>query len=113
MQNQKGIVCSIVIICFLLVQLPTPALAKSFAADQGTAQVTHNAPQFKTTAPEPISAPASKTKGKTSTLWWGLAGLAAVVGLVAAVMSGGGGGSSNGDNGKTTETDTGSVTVEW
>jgi hypothetical protein len=112
MQRKKGIVCSIVIICFLVAQLPMPALAKYVAADQEATQVTRNAPQFKTTAPEPISAPVPEEKGKKSKLLWGLVGLAAVAGLVAAVMSGGsGGGSDGGDNRDTGET--GSVTVEW
>jgi hypothetical protein len=111
MQRKKGIVCSIVIICFLVVQLPTTALAKYVAVDK-TAQVTRNAPQFKTTTPEPIATTTSKKEAKKSTLLWGLVGLAAVAGLVAAVMSGGsGGGGGGGDNRETN--DTGSVTVEW
>lgn len=111
MQSKRGIVCSIVIICFLVAQLPTPALAKYFAADQGATQVTRNAPQFKTTAPEPISAPASKKEGKKSTMLWGLVGLAALAGLVAAVMSGGGGG--GGKSNPQPEEETGSVIVKW
>ena len=88
-----------------------PALAKVVAADQEATQVTRNAPQFKTTAPEPISAPTSEKKGKKSTLLWGLVGLAAVAGLVAAVMSGGS--SSGGDKSDPPPEETGSVTVEW
>jgi hypothetical protein len=111
MQSKKGIVCGIVIICFICVQLPSSAVAKDVAADQGATQITRNAPQFKTTAPEPIPTPKSKTKGKKSTLLWGLVGLAAVAGLVAAVMSGG----SSGGGGKSDPPpdETGSVTVEW
>jgi hypothetical protein len=115
MQHKKGIVCSIVIICFLAAQLPAPALAKYVAADQEATQVTRNAPRFKTTAPEPISAsaPTSEKKSKKTPLLWGLVGLAAVAGLVAAVMSGGsGGGGGDGDDTRDTG-ETGSVTVEW
>jgi hypothetical protein len=107
MLSEKGIVCSIVIICFLVAQLPTPVLAKYVAADRGTTQVTRNAPQFKTTAPEPLAAPEAKPAGKKHTLWWGLAGLAALAGLLAAVMSG----SDGGDDPPPDET--GSVQVEW
>jgi hypothetical protein len=107
MQSKKGIICGIVIISFLCVQFPTPSLAKYFAADQETTQVTRNAPQFKTTAPEPLAAPEAKPAGKKHTLWWGLAGLAALAGLLAAVMSG----SDGGDDPPPDET--GSVQVEW
>jgi hypothetical protein len=107
MQSKKGIICSIAIISFLFVQFPTPSLAKYFAVDQETTQVTRNAPQFKTTAPEPWAKPESKASGKKHTLWWGLAGLAAVAGLLAAIMSG----NDSGDDPPPEET--GSVQVEW
>lgn len=113
MLGKNTIISSIVIISFLFVQFPAPALAKYYAASQDATQVTRNAPHFKTTAPEPIAKPTPKAGKKNHTLLWGLAGLAAVAGLVAAVMSGGGGGGGDGDNGKTTDTETGSVTVEW
>jgi hypothetical protein len=111
MLSKKTIISSIVIISFLFAQFPASALAKYYAAGQDDAQVTRNAPHFKTTAPEPIAKPTPKAGEKKHTLLWGLAGLAAVAGLVAAVMSGGGGG--GGDDGKSTDTETGSVTVEW
>jgi hypothetical protein len=113
MHLKKRIVCSVAIISFLFVQSPGISLAASYAAAQGSTKVTQNAPQFKTTAPEPIPTGKGKAGGKKGTVLWGIVGLAAVVGLLAAVVAGGSGGSSGGDKDKTTGDETGSVTVEW
>lgn len=110
MRGKKIICCSIVIISFLFTQSPGIALAKFYAAGQGSTKVTQNAPQFKTTPPEPIAT--GKTGGSKKKVLWGVLGAAALIGLIAAVVGGGSGGGGD-DPGKTTDEETGSVQVEW
>lgn len=110
MRLKKSVVCSIAIASFLFVQSTAIAQTKSSSALKGAEKVTHNAPQIKTTTPEPIAA-GEATGGKKKVLW-GVLGAAAVIGLIAAVVGGGSSGGGD-DNGKTTTEETGSVQVEW
>jgi len=109
MRIKKTMVCSIVIISFLCVHSPLVSHAKYYAASQ---KVTQNAPQIKTTPPEPIATGKSESTGGGKKVLWGVLGGAALIGLVAAVVGGSGGSSSSSDR-DDPEPETGSVQVEW
>jgi hypothetical protein len=110
MRLKRATICSLVIISFLCVQRPSLAQAKFDTAAQDATKISHNAPQIKTTPPEPIATDDSGGGGKK--VLWGILGLAAAIGLVAAMMSGGGGGDGD-DPGRTGEEEAGSVRVSW
>jgi hypothetical protein len=111
MRLKRAIVCCLVITSFLCVQCPSSAVAKSDTAAQDATKITQNAPQIKTTPPQVFTSGGTGAGGKK--VLWGVLGLAAVIGLVAAIMSGGGGGGGGDDPGRTGDEETGSVRVSW
>ena len=109
MHIKRAAIISLVIVSFLCVQNPAMAGARHYAVAQGAEKITQNAPQIKTTPPEPIAT--GDTGGSGKKVLWGVLGLAAVIGLAAAVMSSGGGG--GGGDREEPPPETGSVQVSW